>query len=87
MISNAQLQYLEIAKVTKISGTNNVMLSYHDLDGRLQPSVVIGKKQLVLLYEKIAADFSASEYPGINSRASALAKEMREHLWPSQDTP
>ena len=78
--TEAQMQFLDACKIKKLPDTNNVMVSFFDLNGWPTPSVMIGRKQLVLLLEKIARDFS--KFPAIHAQAATLAMTTRDRLWP-----
>jgi hypothetical protein len=76
---SAVLKFTDIARVRKLPDTNNVLVVFNFYQ---HAPVVIGRKQLVLILEKITREFSATKYPRIHDRARYLADECRRELWP-----
>jgi hypothetical protein len=72
-----ELKYIEMLKVKKLADSNNVIVTFF---GR--PSVLIGKKQLVLLLDKIARNLEPHNYPGTHETVASNAAECRRRLWP-----
>ena len=70
--TDKQMRFLDAVKIAKLPDSNCVVVSFFDLDGRIVPSVTIGRKQLVTLYEKIARDFPVTEFPAIHARAVSM---------------
>jgi hypothetical protein len=81
-VTENDLRYLDLVKVMKLPNSNNVVVSFLDENGILQPAITIGRKQLVTLLEKLATEISPIKWPAAHARACELAAETRGHLWP-----
>jgi hypothetical protein len=51
------------------------------MDSKIEP-VILGRKQLVLLLEKIAQDPYLHQFEGLRAHAARNAADARQHLWP-----
>jgi hypothetical protein len=84
MLSDGDLKYLHMRQVQKISETNNVVVHFHEdagVEGALEPSVILGRRQLVLKLEKIAREVEPDLW-AVRQAAAQNAREAREYLWP-----
>jgi hypothetical protein len=79
----ANLKYLDISVIRKIADTNNVRVTFNRFgsDGTPNP-VIIGRKQLVLILEALAADPIVRQFKETHERAVDIAKRARAQLWP-----
>ena len=84
MINTGLLKYLDIVKVASLPESNNVRVTFYPtfVGEPIEKPVVIGKKQLVLLLEKLAADPIVKKFEQTRERARHTAESARRVLWP-----
>jgi hypothetical protein len=84
MTASRILKWLDIIKISKLGGTNNVEVTFRpSLHDNFTPlPVVIGRKQLVLKLEDVVKQIPLPSCASMHAIAACNAEDARQHLCP-----